>query len=271
VLWGSSFLVQTGGGHSDWIPRTTVGGIFDTVSSLTTNGAELGVVVFAAVVAGGLLLWRRDVVLGRIWVSCFAVTVTLAALAGLVAPVLLDRTLTVVSWGPLLAIGVFVDAALTRSRVLGAVAVVVLAGLTVPAAVGVVTDHSGPTTALRRLEVVARPGDVIAVRSAGKLPEIAWSLGVRGSQPWRQVAVAGLPRTGAIELGTGAASGRVWVLDWGSRLRNAAGLERCAPDWKFGVSRILCLQRGTGSGVHESLYAAAHERLSLLGRVTATR
>ena len=37
ALWGSSFLVQARGGHSDWIPRTTPGRVVDTVSSLVTQ------------------------------------------------------------------------------------------------------------------------------------------------------------------------------------------------------------------------------------------
>ena len=38
VLWGPAFLVQTQGGHSDWIPRTTPARVVDTVASLVTNG-----------------------------------------------------------------------------------------------------------------------------------------------------------------------------------------------------------------------------------------
>ena len=56
-------------------------------------------------------------------VACFVIPLALAALAGLVAPVLLDRTLTMTAWAPALAVGVALDALLTRQRVLGIVAV----------------------------------------------------------------------------------------------------------------------------------------------------
>jgi hypothetical protein len=36
VLWGPSFLAQTRGGHSDWIPRTTLAGMIHTFGRLVT-------------------------------------------------------------------------------------------------------------------------------------------------------------------------------------------------------------------------------------------
>ena len=243
VLWGSSFLVQSRGGHSDWIPRTTASGLVDTVASLTTNSTWFALPLVAAIVAGGVLIVRRNRADARIWWSLFGVTVALAAVAGLALPVLLDRTLTLVLWGPALALGVLVDVLWSRARLLGVVFVVVLAVVLVPSTVTLLTDHSGPTTGLDHLAAVARPGDVVAVRSIGKLPEIEWSLGVRSGRPWRAVTLPGLPKVGGVLVGDAQPTGRVWVLDWNSGLRSARGYVRCAPDWTFGRSRVVCLQR----------------------------
>ena len=244
AVWGSAFLVQSGGGHSDWIPRTTPDGLVQAVASLTSGSARFGVVTVAAVLAGGVLLLRRHAPLdARLWWSLFATMVGLAALLGVVLPVLLDRTLTLVAWGPALALGVLVDVLWRKVRLLGVLAtVVVLVALAIPT-VGVLTDHTGITTGADHLLAVARPGDVVAVRPAGKLPEIEWNVGVRGSRAWRPVTVAGLGRVAGIALDGHRATQRVWVLDWNSRLRRAPGYLRCAPDWRFGRSRVLCLRR----------------------------
>jgi hypothetical protein len=168
----------------------------------------------------------------------------LAALAGLVAPVLLDRTLTMTAWAPMLAIAVVVDRLLARRRVLGFAALALTVVLVLPPAVDAVSQSTGADRALRRLEAVARPGDVVAVRSANKASEVRWTLGVRGHLPWRAVTLADVnPPVAGLRLGTGPPSGRVWVLDWNARVRAAPGYERCAADRHFGVSRILCLRR----------------------------
>jgi hypothetical protein len=252
VVWGAAFLVQTQGGHSDWIPRTTPARVVDTVASLVTNGTVAALGIFVVVGAGGLLLARRDRRLARVWCACFVIPLTLAALVGLVAPVLLDRTLTMTAWAPALAVGVALDALLTRQRVLGIIAVGLGVLLVVPPAINAVAESSGADRALRRLEAVARPGDVVAVRSAGRASEVRWSLGVRSAQPWRPVAVADVsPAVAGLQLGNGPASGRIWVLDWNSRLRSAPGYERCAPDQNFGVSRILCLRHDSDEPLAE--------------------
>jgi len=249
ALWGTSFLVQSRGGHSDWIPRTTVTGLLDTLSSLTTNATAFALPVVLAVVLGGVLLIRRDPRTAKVWWSLFGVTVGLAAVGGLVLPLLLDRTLTLVAWAPALALGVVVDAVWARSRALGLTAVVLLLLVLVPPTVSVVTDHSGPTTGLDRLVAVARPGDVAAVRAAGKLPEVEWTVGVRSGQPWRAVTVPGVKNVAGVLVGDVAPTGRVWVLDWNGQLRVARGYARCAPDWYFGASRVVCLQRAVSHPV----------------------
>jgi hypothetical protein len=187
---------------------------------------------------------RNDRRIGRVWGACFVVPLALATVAGLVAPVLLDRTLTMVAWAPMLAIAVVLDRLLTRTVVLGVVAIALAAVLVVPPTLTALSESTGADRMLRRLEAVARPGDVVAVRAAGKAPEVQWTLGVRGHQPWQPVTLSDVaPTVAGLRLGRGAPSGRVWVLDWNSRVRAAPGFQRCAPDRHYGVSRILCLRR----------------------------
>jgi hypothetical protein len=218
--------------------------VVDTVSSLVTKDTELALVIVLAVVVGGVLLARDDRRMGRVWCACFVVPLTLATVAGLVAPVLLDRTLTMVAWAPMLAIAVVLDRLLRRAPALGVAAVVVAGLLLLPPSFSALEGSTGADRALRRLEAVARPGDVVAVRAAGKAPEVQWTLGVRGHQPWHPVTLTDvLPTVAGLRIGGAAPTGRIWVLDWNSRVRAAPGYQRCAPDRHFGVSRILCLRR----------------------------
>ena len=96
--------------------RTTVDGMVHTFARLVAYDPQLHVIVLLAVVAGGVVVWRRDRQLGRVLVCCAVVPALLAAATGTVAPVLLDRTLTFAAWGPLLAIGFLVGAIAQRSR-----------------------------------------------------------------------------------------------------------------------------------------------------------
>ncbi len=241
VLWGPSFLVQTRGGNSDWIPPTTLPRLVHTLGRLVTYQPELHLVAIVAVAAGAGMLVRRDRTLGRVWCCCFVVPVALAALTGAVAPVLLDRTLTVVAWAPLLAIAFVVDAAARRST-LGAIAVVVVLALVmVPASLRAVTRVPNPDRILGHLEHVARPGDVLALHPAGRLHELEWSLAVRSGQPYRVVGVEAFRKTLGIVRGRAPLSGRVLLLDWAKRRLPLPPASRCAPDWRFRGARISCL------------------------------
>jgi len=183
LLWGRSFLVQARGGHSEWIPRTTIDRMLHTFGGIVTSKPALHLLVLVAVGAGGVVLWRQDRRLARVAVCCSVVPAGLAAVAGTVAPVLIDRTLTVAAWGMFLALGFLVAGLGRRSRLLGAVATLTLASVVLPAAVHGIVVPSNPDLALRHLASVAQPGDVIATRPADKFPELAWSIGVRGRQP----------------------------------------------------------------------------------------
>jgi len=242
LLWGSSFLAQAHGGHSDWIPRTTVDRMVHTFGDLVTNQPQLHLVALAAVGAGGVVLWRRDRRLARVLVCCSVVPAGLAAAAGTVAPVLIDRTLTVAAWGPLMAIGFLVAGLARRSRLLAAVATVALASVAIPAAVHDLVVPTTPDLALRHLTSTVRRGDVVATLPGDKFPELAWSVGVRGHLAYRDTAVRGLGKARGLMLGRTAAVGRVWLLDWNRGPLPLAHRRVCARPWSRGSSRVVCLR-----------------------------
>jgi len=213
-----------------------------TFGDLVTNQPQLHLVALAAVGAGGVVLWKRDRRLARVLVCCSVVPAGLAAAAGTVAPVLIDRTLTVAAWGPLMALGFLVAGLARRSRLLATVAIVALASVAIPAAVHELVAPSTPDLALRHLASVARRGDVVATRPAGKLPELAWSVGVRGHLAYRDTAVRGLGKARGLMLGRTAAVGRVWLLDWNRGPLPLAHRRVCARPWSRGSSRVVCLR-----------------------------
>jgi len=241
LLWGPSFLVQTQGGHSDWIPRTTLNGMITNFGRLITYESGLHVFALIAVGLGAIVLVRADRRLGRVWACCVLVPCALAALTGTVAPVLLDRTLTVVAWGPLLAIGFLVASAAKRSRLVGALSIVLLVFVMVPPALTVVTQRSNPDLVLRHIARVVRPGDVVAIHPAGRFHELVWSIGVRG-KAYRVVTVPGLPHTKGLELGTThARSGRTWLLDWTRHRLRLQQQPQCARTWTRAGAHLHCL------------------------------
>jgi uncharacterized membrane protein len=247
ALWGSSFLAQAGGGHSDWIPHTTFARLVSAVGQITTSIPALHLAAVAVIVAGGVLLRLRDRVMARVWTCCFAVPVGLAAAAGLFAPVLLDRTLTVVSWGALIAIGIVLESVARFAPRVGVAAAILVVVLGVPAALQVIDARSTPDIVIRHMQAVAQSGDTVAVHPSHRRPEIVWPLAVATGTPYRKVDVRGLPSVAAIALGTNVPSGRVWLLEWRRRSTVAASLPRCAPDWHYRNARVFCLQAPTSS------------------------
>ena len=242
VLWGPSFLVQSRGGHSSWIPHTTVVRFLDTVSALVTGRSGVSALVVVAIIAGGVACWRRDRTLGTVLVCCFAIPALLAAVLGLHAPVLLARTLTVVAWGPLLALGYLVDTLFRRARVVGGVAVV-LGVLTMLSSVPAALGPPGPTAALRELDRVARPGDVIAVQPPSKGIELYWTMGVRSDDgPVRAVQLSGIHRAVALALTGREPSGRLWLMQISRQPIDLRRYHLCAHTWLHGPTRMLCIR-----------------------------
>ncbi len=243
ILWGPIFVTQAGGGHSSWIAPTTPIGLATALARLVTFDPALAVPAAALIAAGGLVIWRSDRVLGRVWVCCWVVPVGIAAVVGRVEPVVLDRTFTVVAWAPLLAVAYVLERLIRRTRIVGALAAVALLALLVPSVVTVITQPTGPDAPLRRLEQVVRPGDVVAVRPVSKAPELQWSLGVRSRFETHRVRVPDVPGASGLAVGAGRPSGRLWLLDWRTfRAPLPVRTEPCARHWSWGHTRIRCLR-----------------------------
>ena len=246
LVWGTTFLTQARGGHSSWIPPTSISTLSTALGRLVTFEPALAVVTTVATVAGGVIIRRRDPVLARVWIACFAVPIGLAAVAGLFAPVVLDRTFTLMAWAPFAAVAFVIDALIRRRAALGTFALVAIFAVIVPSTIHTIQAPTGPDAPLRALARLAKPGDIVAVRPASKAPEIAWSLGVRGGSSTQQVAVPGFPKAFGIRVGSAPASGRTWLLDWkgvrNSRVSQASTATPCAPQWSWGKTHIRCIK-----------------------------
>jgi uncharacterized membrane protein len=242
LLWGRSFLVQARGGHSSWIPHTTPARFVNTIAALVVDRPEISLLVVAAILGGVVSCWRRDRPLALVLGCCFAIPATLAGLFGLRAPVLIDRTLTLMAWGPLLALGYLVDALSRRARALGIAAVVVTTA-TMLSGVPHVLQASGPTVLLTKLERVARRGDVIAMQPLGKGVELDWNLGVRGDDgPARAIQLPGIHHSAALALTGRRPSGRIWLLRLAPDALDLRHYQLCAPTRHYGAAQMLCLR-----------------------------
>ena len=263
MLWGRSFLVQSRGGHSSWIPHTTFVRFLDTVSALVTGRSGVSALVVVAIIAGGVACRHRDPTLAKVLVCCFAIPTLLAAVLGLHAPVLLARTLTVVAWGPLLALGYLVDELFRRARVLAAGATL-LGALTMLSSVPAALGPPGPTAALRELDRVARPGDVIAVQPPSKGIELYWTMGVRTDDgPARAVQLSGIHNAVALALTGREPSGRLWLMQISRQKIDLRHYHLCARPWLHGPTRMLCIRQPATEGFPPrvpSTIAALHQQ-----------
>ncbi len=240
VLWGPSFLVQSRGGHSAWIPSTTLHTLTTAVAHLVTTVPQLEWAAAVAIVVGGVLLVRRDKPLGKLWLAGFALPIAFAAVAGLAEPVVLDRTFTLFAWAPILAVAFALDAMLRRSVVVGAAVVVMSALILAPSAIAAAEATTGPNSPLRAIEHRVRPGDIVAVIPRSKAPELAWTLGVRHGSGFAPVQVPRMHNAFGFQYRGDDPSGRVILLDW--RHRNApASTHACGTPWGHGHTHVRCL------------------------------
>jgi uncharacterized membrane protein len=248
LSWGPSFLVQSRGHHSSWIPPTTLPHLVEAIGRLMTPEPGLHLVLLVAVLAGTALILRTDRRLGRVFASCVVLPIALAAVTGLAAPVWLDRTLTLFSWGPLLALGFLVAEITRHSRPLGVCAVLILAWVTVRPGIDEVAAPSSADVAVRHLEQVARNGDVVASDPGRRLGLLVWSLGVRRDINTRPVSIRDSPEIGGVLLGDGPATDRVWLLTSVRRRARRAQPHRCAHDWSVDGLHLSCLRARITSG-----------------------
>jgi len=245
ALWGLVLVDQLHGQWASWIPHTTPWTFATTLSRQVTLAEAAAPLVLAAVIGGGVVLCRRDRVLGRMWLALGVLPFALAAVIGVFASFLFDRTLTLSSWAPLMAIAFLLDAARRRWRTAGtAIVVTVMLIVTLASCTFLLEKRWDYDLSVERLEQVARPGDVIAVRPARYGILVDWRIGVRGEPPTRPVRVPDLGDADTLLVTGAARTGRVWLLTpLGSRT-DFPGYTQCAPRWTDQVTEILCLARG---------------------------
>ena len=243
LVWGPSFLEQRNLRWSSWMPRTTVGGIADTVSRQLVFAEGVAPIVFVAVLLGGVCLVRSDRLLGRLWIACGVVPFALASVIGLFEGFLFDRTLSIAAWAPPLAVAWLLGEIVRRWRLIGvaaAVCVVLLA--LVDSSTFLAVKRWDYDLSVARLQRVAEPGDVIAVQPQLYGALVDWRIGVRGDQPTQHTRVAAIPGSFALRVGNGAESGRVWLLAPAGNRTDFPGYTRCAPRWTDDVTEIVCLR-----------------------------
>ncbi|MGZ6928091.1 MAG: glycosyltransferase family 39 protein [Acidimicrobiia bacterium] len=214
LVWAPAFVVQAQGGHSAWIPHTTPGRLVHALGAAVTSATALMGLALVAALVGCALLVRQHDRLGRVVVCLYLVPVALGALAGLAAPVVIDRTFTLMAWAPIVAIAAVVAELSRRRAAAGAVVAILAVGAVALGAPAVVDAHTGPDTPLRVIAAHLRAGDVVAVRPASKAPELQWSVGVRKFPDSQSVRLPGARSTFALRLGDAPASGRLWLLEW---------------------------------------------------------
>ena len=243
VAWGPTFLGQAEHDWAGWIPATTPAGIVRAVGGQVTGVDGLRTLLAVAVVAGGVALWRRDGRLGRVWLCLGALPFVAAAVVGAFTPFLLDRTLSLAAWAPVLALGVLGEVLIARWRLIGTALVgALLVAVLVGTAGFLAVKRYDVDLSMDHLHSVVRAGDVVATRPSRYGALADYRIGVLGGAPVRAAHVPGVPDTDAFRVGTGPASGRVWLLALAGDHRRAPGYESCAPTWTDGVTRIECLR-----------------------------
>jgi hypothetical protein len=95
---------------------------------------------------------------------------------------------------------------------------------------------------IRRIEVSARPGDVVAVVPSWYEQLVDWRVGVRAPLgATKHVVLPGVPDADALLLAGASPTGRVWLLEYGLARPSLTDDRRCAPTWTYASSRLLCL------------------------------
>jgi hypothetical protein len=244
VLWLPMALEQLDHSWSSWIPRTSPSYFADVVAQQFVTLEGRGWFALVTVVAGGVLLVRRDRVLGRLWLACGAVPFLAAAVIGVFHAFLLPRTLTLASWAPVLAVAFLLDAVLRRWKAVGLVAIVTVCVVVLATTASFLAfkrwDYD---LSIDKLQQSARPGDVVAVRPARYGILADWRIGVHGDRPTRRVRVAGIDDVNARVVLGGEPSGRVWLLTAVGSRTLFEGFVSCAAPWTDDVTTIVCLQR----------------------------
>jgi hypothetical protein len=243
LVWGPSFLDQSGHDWAAWIPRTSPDGLARAIGGQITGVAGVRTLLAVAVLAGGAVLWRRDRRRGRIWLCLGALPFAAAAVIGCFSSFLLDRTLSLEAWAPALALGVLGDALIIRWRRAGtALVAAALVAVVVGTAGFLAVKRFDADLSMDHLTAVTRPGDVVATRPARYGALADYRVGVLGRAPVRSVRTPGLADTDAFRVGDVPATGRIWLLSLADDHRHNPGFAPCAPTWTDGVTKVECLR-----------------------------
>jgi hypothetical protein len=241
AIWGASFVTQLEGQHSSWIAKTTARGFVDAVVSMVTFADGVTLVVVTAVVAGAVVLARSDAVRFRVWWTCGALPIALAAVVGLVTPSFLNRTLTLMLWAPILAVGVAIGAVWTKWRPLGVAAVVFAAIVVAPGTLDQLRGTWQYDRSMDHVVATARPGDVVAVVPSWYSPLVDWRLAAQEPLGHATPNRVDIPDSVAYRVDGAPATGRIVLLEFGASRPDLGAFRRCAPVWTYGETRIRCL------------------------------
>lgn len=242
VVWGPSFLQQARHASDLWVPFTSPSYALGVFNELVDSWPVVKVVAVGLVVAGAIVIPRGTP--RRVWWTVGFSSLALPVLVGTHFHVLLPRALAFGAWAPLVALAALVDRAMSRSRVVGAGAGLLVAVLVLPSTVAaahpVQADQSRAFLAVR---AEARSGDEVVTTPAFLWPLPAWYFGVRWDPDGRSVDRPDLQAQGTV-IGGGHPSGRVWLIVSTSYRAETGGLPQCAAPQRLGDFVVYCL---TGS------------------------
>ncbi len=241
AVWGPALLEQSKHDHTP-APRTSFVVFADVVGRQVTRDAALTGFVLIAAAAGCAALRQLDRRRFTVLLACGVAPLALAALVGVVTPVLIPRFVVVTGWLVPLALAALIVWIGRRSVLLAVAAVVVLTALVVPTTTHALSGERPVDSVVAQLRAVAEDGDVIAVSPAWLYPIVDWHLGVHRDGMERVVELRGYESTHTLALGRGAASGRVWLVEPIDAPVDVPGTP-CARAWTDGVTRVRCLQR----------------------------
>jgi hypothetical protein len=240
MAWGVQAFEQAERGTASWIPRTTPRSIVDALNGQVSLYASTAVIVTVLIVLGGAWLVRREPVLGKLWLSLFALPFLFACLAGLRDGFLLPRTIAFAAWGPVLALAACIEAARRLDPRAGLAAVAGVVIVVVPS-VGPAATIEETLAGRPELTELARPGDAIVVHPRWLWPLMAWDHGATADEP-RPAELDSLDGLDAFVfvLGDEPFSGRVWLYHPRSYPLELDGLDPCGPPLVVGDVSIDC-------------------------------
>lgn len=217
-------------GERTHYPTTSLGWVTTTLNEQVAPVPSQRWVVLALLVVGAVLVVRRGGPQARVWLSLFAAPLTGLAVISFRVPLLLPKSVLVLSWGIMLALGAVVGEAWRRRPAAGIAVVALLAVLTVP---NVVEARRYDEGAGRMADAVAgrlEDGDVVAVRPDNLGTILEWRVGTIESRPLTAVG-SPWPDAVAWQVGDGPPSGRTWLVESRDRAGELVALgTTCGPD-----------------------------------------